>query len=286
MTVTTFDPEQYKQAQRQDWGAVAAGWRQWWKTIEQGAQPVSDRLVDLAEIQAGQRVLDVATGIGEPAITAAVRVGLNGHVVATDHAPEMLAIAKERAAELRLKNIEFREMDAEQLDLPEHSFKAVLCRWGLMFLPNLQASLINLRRLLVPGGRLAAAVWGPPAKVPLIALAMNTVRQQLEASPPPPGTLGPFSLADVTQLEQALRNAGFSDIHNVRMTGTLEFSSSEEYTKFHQAVSAPIKAMLANLPAQRQEQVWRAVTDAALSHADVRGKVRLENEVICVAARA
>lgn len=285
MSAQPFDPVQYKAVQRRDWGSVATGWRQWWKTMEQGAQPVSDRLVELGGIQPGQRVLDLATGIGEPAVTAARIVTPTGRVVATDQAPQMLAIGQERAAELGLQNIEFHEMDAEALDLPPSSFDAVLCRWGLMFLPNLATALEQMYRLLASGGRLAAAVWSTPPNVPLISIAMGTVRQLLQAPPPPSGVPGPFSLADATVLEQALARAGFSQIHSERLTVTFEWASAEDYTRFQQAIAAPITAMLADQPAERQASVWGAVTDAARQHATAGGAVRLANEVICVAAR-
>jgi ubiquinone/menaquinone biosynthesis C-methylase UbiE len=122
--------------------------------------------MELADIQPGQRVLDVATGGGEPAVTAAHRVGSSGHVIATDLSPQMVALGRERVAELELHNIDFREMDAEAPDLPEQSFDVILSRFGLMFLPNLQVALQRLHQLLVPDGRLVAAVWGPPQKVP------------------------------------------------------------------------------------------------------------------------
>lgn len=123
-------------------------------------QAGSDLLVELARIGPGHTVLDVATGIGEPAVTAAYKVGPTGTVIATDQATLMLAVARERVAALGLTNVEFREIDAEALDFQEPRFDAVLSRWGLMFLPNLTGALANMRRLLKPGGRLARAVWG------------------------------------------------------------------------------------------------------------------------------
>lgn len=285
MTAAPFDPVQYKASQRQDWSSVAAGWRQWWKTLERGAQAVSDRLVELAEVRPGQRVLDIATGIGEPAVTAAHRVGPQGRVVALDQAPQMLAIARERAAELGLSNIEFHEADAEALSLPADSFEAILCRWGLMFLPNLPAALGKMRALLAPTGRVAAAVWGPPPTVPMISLAMGTVRQLLQAPPPPPGVPGPFSLADPTLLERALATAGFSRIRTERMAVTFEWASAADYARFHQAVSAPIQALLAGVPTEQRDTIWQAVTDAARQYAGADGAVRMTNDVICVAAR-
>ena len=78
-----LDPNQLKESQRQSWNSVSEGWQIWWKTFENGAYNISNRLVELANIKPGDKVLDIATGIGEPAITAAKRVGSNGHVLAT-----------------------------------------------------------------------------------------------------------------------------------------------------------------------------------------------------------
>src|SRR4029434_7328400 len=103
------------------------------------------------------------------------RVGPSGFVVATDWPPVLLALAREEAIRLELRHVEFREMDAEELDLPPHASDAALCRWALMLLPNLIRALTRLRGLLVPGGRFAAAVWGSPEKgavpsVPMIGI--------------------------------------------------------------------------------------------------------------------
>jgi ubiquinone/menaquinone biosynthesis C-methylase UbiE len=111
--------DDFKSQQRQMWDNAAAGWQNWWETIERGAQKVSDKLVELAEIKPGDKVLDIATGIGEPAVTAAKRVKPNGKVIAIDISPQMLAIAKTRASSLGLDNLmEFRESDGEKIDLP------------------------------------------------------------------------------------------------------------------------------------------------------------------------
>ena len=285
MSTQSFDADRYKAGQRQQWSNAAAGWKKWWPTFEQGAQHLSDRLVELANIQPGQRVLDVATGIGEPAVTAARRVGPTGHVTATDQAPQMLAIAQARAAELGLQHIEFLEMDAEALDLPESSFDAILCRWGLMFLPNLALALNRIWQLLTPGGRLAAAVWDVPEKVPNISLAMGVARQMLRAPPPPAETPGPFSLADSTALELALTQAGFSDVHSEWLTLTFAFASAGEYVRRSQEVAAPLIAMLPDRPTERQAEVWRAIEEAANQYAKADGSISMPNETICIVGR-
>ena len=288
MTTRQFDPDQYKADQRQDWDAVAVGWRKWWDTFERGAQHVSDRLMELAEVAPGQRVLDVATGIGEPACTAARLVGPAGHVVATDQAPQMLAIARDRSDALGLANMELREMDAEALALPENNFDAILCRWGLMFLPNLAAALSGMRRLLTPppppSGGGAAAVWSAPPKVPFISLPVGELQQLLEMTPPPEGTPNPFNLADVSALEQALSDAGFTDVRTEHVAVTMEWSSSEEYVAFLRDI-APVSSMLAPHPPQKQAQAWQAIQKAAQQYVSTDSAVRMPNETICVVGR-
>src|SRR5215217_1647997 len=134
---------------------VAEGWQKWWKTFEEDAQKVNERLVELAEIKQGDMVLDIATGIGEPAITAARKVGIQGHVLATDISSQMLNIAKQRAVSFGLQDIiEFKKIDAEKIDidlqppLQSLSYNAVLCRWGLMFVPNLISTLKSIYKVL------------------------------------------------------------------------------------------------------------------------------------------
>lgn len=137
MVSSAFDPTQFKANQRQSWDSVAQGWKIWWEPIERGAQKLSSRLVELVEIKQGQRVLDIATGIGEPAMTAAKVVGSSGQALATDISVQMLTITKERTATLVLQEIiRFKESDAENLDLPNSSFDAVLCRWGSTCSPS------------------------------------------------------------------------------------------------------------------------------------------------------
>jgi SAM-dependent methyltransferase len=269
------------------WDNVASGWQAWWPTFEHVAQKVSDKIVELAEIKPGDRVLDIATGIGEPATTAAKRVKPNGNVVATDLSPQMLAIAKTRARSLGLDSvIEFRESDAEALDFPNSTFNAILSRWGLMFLPNLPAALIRIRRLLTPDGRLSAAVWSTPSKVPLLDLAFSTVRKQINAPMPPPGTPGPFALADVDTLKRLFTEAGFKEIRIDTLQITFGFDSPDSYTRFHQQIAAPIQAMLSSHTEERKRRVWNSVTEAVWQYADSHGRINLDNEVICIVGKS
>jgi ubiquinone/menaquinone biosynthesis C-methylase UbiE len=300
------EDEEYKKRsqQHQSWDNVARGWQKWWKTFEKDAQKVNERLVELAEIKQGDRVIDIATGIGEPAITAAKKVGIEGYVLATDISPQMLAIAKERTVSLGLQNIvEFKEVDAEKiLDLqqqqPLSPFAAVLCRWGLMFFPNLASTLTNIYKLLSSGGRIAAAVWSEPTKVPKLYTAIDIVTQKLGISSTTAYAhyteiLSPFSLANINIVNNALVEAGFKDIHTEYLNITFEFLSAEDYTDFAKQIIAPIHNLLANETEKTKEEIWKAVTEEVARRYYIDdddnnrtgSAVRMDNECIIIVGR-
>jgi enediyne biosynthesis protein CalE5 len=285
MTTPTFDPDHYKAQQRKGWSDAASGWRQWWQTVEAGLGPLSERLVELAEVEPGDRVLDIATGIGEPAVTAARCVGPEGRVLATDIAPRMLEIGRERAVELGLDNVEFREADAEALELHGERFEAILCRNGLQFLADPGAALERIRAALVADGWLAAAVWARSEQTPFVTLAVTTVMRELKLPPPAPGTPGPLSLGDEDILEGRLREAGFADVRGERMTVDVEFASATAYAQFMRAVSAPLNKLLADEPRERQEEMWSAIARAAEAHAAADDSVSLPGELILAVGR-
>ncbi|MGH9986762.1 MAG: class I SAM-dependent methyltransferase, partial [Nitrososphaeraceae archaeon] len=255
---------------------------------EAAAEKVSRRLIELAEIKSDSKVLDIATGIGEPAITAAKEVGSgNGHVLATDISPQMLSIARQRAASLGLQDvIDFKEGDVETIDLPTSTFNSVLCRYGLMFLPDLKTGLSNIHRSLVPGGRLAAAVWASPDKVPFIAVALNTVLKETNSPQPPPGIPGPFSLSDENNLKDSFIKSRFTDIVIDKINVVFNFDSAEDYTSFVHGTAAPVRAMLANETPERREEILKAVSKSVKKYADNgTGIVKLSNEAICIVGR-
>ena len=282
MSTQQFDPTKYKAAQRQEWDTVAAGWRKWWQTLETGAQHVSGRIVELAGLRSGQRALDIATGIGEPAVTAARAVGPSGHVVAIDTSPAMLDIARERAESLGLGNVEFQEADAEALDFPESSFDSVLCRWGLMFLPDLGGALARVRRALAPGGKFVTTVGAEAPRVPMASLAIGVLRQMVEVPSPPPGAPTLFALGEPGKLEKAIQEAGFKDVRGEELTVTVELPSGEAYVEFIQDIAAPIRALITQEAGDREGEVWRAVAAAAAKFAGPDGAVKMPNVTLCV----
>ena len=281
----TNDSKQYKEELRHGYDNAAPGWHKWWKTIETATEVVSKRLVELAEIKPGSRVLDIATGIGEPALTAAKQVGKTGDILAIDISPQMISFAKQRAISLGLQDlVEFKEGDAETIDLPSSTFDAALCRWGLMFLPNPKAGLSNIYRSLLKGGHFAAAVWASPEKVPFISVPMNIVLK--ETNSPPPRTPGPFSMSDQNNLKKFYEESGF--IHPVTEIKKVlfDFNSSDGFTAFTIDHGGPaLQKVLAGETNERRQQIVKAISKGSEKYADSTGKVRFENEAILIVGR-
>lgn len=281
----TIDSKQYKEELRHGYDNAAPGWQKWWKTIQTATEEVSKRLVELAEIKPGSRVLDIATGIGEPALTAAKQVGKTGEILAIDISPQMLSFARERAIFLGLQDVVvFKEGDAETIDLPSSIFDAALCRWGLMFLPNPKAGLSNIYRSLVKGGHLAAAVWASPEKVPFISVPMNIVLK--ETNSPPPRTPGPFSMSDQNKLKKFYEESGF--IHTVveRVNVVCDFDTSDDFTTFTIDHGGPaLQKALAGESNERRQQIVKAISKGSEKYADSTGKIRFENEAILIVGR-
>ncbi len=284
MTEQNPDRLKMKHEQKLAWDDSAEGWKRWWPTFERAAQRVNDRLVELSSARAGQRILDIATGSGEPALTAARAVGPSGRVVAVDMSPGMLKIASERIASAGLTNVELVESDAESLLLDGHSFDAALCRWGFMFMPDLDGLLHKLHRALIPGGRIATAVWSTGDKVPICSLARDAIRQ-ITGITPPPNAPDPLKLADTSILERALVAAGFCDVSIERLAVTFEFASADEFADFRGAIGGT-RATLAARSDEVRRQLREAIVTSAHAHAASDGVVRLRNETICFAARS
>jgi ubiquinone/menaquinone biosynthesis C-methylase UbiE len=281
MTNETIDPREFKSTQREAWGAVAEGWRKWWRVFEAGAQTLNDRIVALAGVKPGHRVLDVAAGIGEPALTAARAVGPEGSVLATDLAPEMMEVARERASADGVANVEFREMDAEKLDLAPQSFDAAVSRWGLMLMMDPLAACRGVRAALKPGARFAAAVWGAPERVPFLAIPHVVAARVLAVPAPPPGTPGAFAMADEGRLAGVLSESGFREVRSETVSVTFDFESPGEYASFLSELSGSLRKSLMEQPEAVQARVWREVEASAREHRGAGGRLRFVNEVRC-----
>jgi enediyne biosynthesis protein CalE5 len=286
MESKTPNPVEFRDGQRQQWNSAATGWRKWSELIDGAASGISERLIELASVEPGSRVLDVAAGYGEPSLTAARRVGGEGRVVATDISTEMIAFGRERAIAAGLDNIEFVESDAASLDFPEASFDAALSRWGIIFEPDGEAAAARVRSFLKPGARMAISSWGPPERVPFLAIPMRTAMQRLQVAPPPPGTPGPLSRPTPEALGGLLEAGGFSDVEVEEAQVSFEWQTPEEFTSFIKEIAPPITALIAPHPQEVQEETWAAITEAIREAAGDSGAVRFSNLVLLASGGA
>ena len=264
--MTQVDSNAIKQQQKEEWGRAAEGWKKQDATIRERSQPVTRRLLELAGIAPGKRVLDIACGTGEPAIPAAQAVGETGSVLATDQAPQMLEVARGKAQAAGVSNIEFRLVDGEELDVPAESFDAVTCRWGIMFMPEPVRCLQQARRALKSGGRISVATWGPPQENVWVSLPMGILRKYYNGPPLPdptaPGAV--FSFADEGRLKGALEEAGFRDVQVQRMEIPMAvFDTAQAWWDYQLDVAGPLTTLFRGLSPEDQRAATREVLEAA-----------------------
>jgi ubiquinone/menaquinone biosynthesis C-methylase UbiE len=272
--------------QRQVWDETARDFSNAAAITAPASEFISRRLIALAHVASGQRVLDVATGAGDPALTAAQVVGPTGEVVGIDHAPQMLEAARKRAAAAGLTNVTFVEGNAQTLDLPTQGFDAVLSRWGLMFFLPLVPALEGFRRVLRPGGYLAAAVWGAPQEVPIISASCAAIFGQLGRPLPPPDAPGPFNLADSDKLAQKLVDAVVHDAQTESLTMSVTFPSSDVFVRFQRATNMLVTTVIEQQPEDQQAALWQTVAQTGARMASPDGSITLHNRCVCVSGQA
>jgi SAM-dependent methyltransferase len=262
MTSTNFDPVAYKHSTRDQWQAAAAAWRRWQPVIDGWLREGTDLMLDLAELQAGARVLDVAAGAGGQSFAAAQRVGPKGEVLATDIAENLVRYLEQDAAAAGLTQVRAAVMDGEDLRVPPGRFDAVICRLGLIYLPDRKAALSGMREALRPGGRLGAIVYSTPEANRFFSVPVSIIRRAAQLPPPLPGQPGPFSLGTPDVLRHELEAAGFVDVDVRALQAPLQLASAAECVRFERESFGALHQMLAGLGADAQAAVWQEITDA------------------------
>jgi SAM-dependent methyltransferase len=257
--MTTFDPIKYKETTRQQWQDAAEAWHRWSPAIEAWLGPATRRMLDLAGVRPGDRVLDVAAGAGEPTCTIAERVGPRGHVLATDISSRILEHAAAEAARRGLSQVATRVLDGENLDLPEASFDVAVSRVGLIYFPDQQRALSGMIRALKPGGRVAAIVYSTPDKNGFFSQPVSVIRRRANLGPPLPGQPGPFSLGAPGAVEGAFRQAGLKDIVVEAVSSPVRLPSAAECLRFEQESFGALHQMLSGLEEPARKDAWQEV---------------------------
>lgn len=246
--------------------------------------PLSERMLDLAGIGPGSRVLDLATGTGEPALRAARRAAPDGLVVGLELDDEVLGIAREKARRSGVSNLELRTADATVAhEVPSRHFHAVTVRWGLMYMSAPVAALVNSHHALLPTGVLVAALWAEPERVPYYTLP----RRLLERHGARPGIdadlPGPFRYATLERITHDFAQAGFSLDHIEEMEATV-FETESDAELFDWVRALGLTRWLNGLP-ERDQRAWEQDLVGELRRMSASALLRLGGVTRIVRAR-
>ena len=250
INTATADPmDGFREVMRAMWSGVAPSWDAYADDVEDRGRGVSAAMLAATRTGPGLDVLELACGAGGLGIETARRVGPTGTVLVTDVADAMVAIAARRVDEAGLANVRTAAMGIEAIDAPDASFDVVLCREGLMFAIDPSRAAAEIRRVLRPGGRVAVAVWGPPADNPWLGVVLESASAVLGEPIPPPGLPGPFALSDRDALVDRLGAAGLADVIATGVDAPLRCDSFDDWWARCVALAGPLAQRLAALPA-------------------------------------
>lgn len=257
-----MEEDRIRDQQRATWDRFSAGWKKWDELILGWLEKVGTAMLDGARLRADSCVLDIASGTGEPALTAAARCP-RGKVVMTDLAEQMLAVAAENAARRGLRNVETRQCDAGALPFPDETFDAVLARFGFMFFPDVLGAARELARVSKPGARVCAAVWDAPEKNAWATTITGAIGRFVDLPAPPPGSPGLFRCAAPGYMAGVFRDAGLKNVTEQAVSIPLHLADPEQYFSFMSEIAAPVVAGMAKADEAARARIKEAVLELA-----------------------
>ena len=268
--------EDIRQQSRARWMATAKGWGVRADQLRRATMPVATWMVDALRPQPGDTLLELAAGPGDTGFLAAELIEPGGTLICSDFVPEMLSVAQERAEALGLRNVRFKQIDAEtSIDVEAASIDGVLCRWGYMLMADPATALTQTRRVLRPGGRLALAAWTGPDDNLWSAIPMRElVRRGLEERPDPDAP-GQFAWADQGVIAERLQEAGFVDFELAAVDFTVSYASLEDWWASTQDLSMRFADATASLDEATKAEIRAALGEAAGPFTDGDGAIAI-----------
>ena len=249
-----------------DWACVAAGWRRWEPHILAMTWPMTHRLIAGLGLKSGDRVLDVGCGTGDTTLALALTVKSAGKVVAIDPVEEMIRTARSRTAALDLSGIDFRVTAIEEATFDSACFASVCARWSLIFCEDMVAQLRRIREWLVPGGRIALAAWTPQCETPGFEAINRALNRHVALPPLDADKPGRIHLSEPGQLETALEDAGFTEIHVEPVPLSIVTRDGEEFWDMMCAMGGALSRVLDGLTEAQRQSVRTEVITAVEVH--------------------
>jgi ubiquinone/menaquinone biosynthesis C-methylase UbiE len=246
---------------REKWGLteIADRWSAGQALRQQTLGAATQMMLEVAGVQPGSRVLDVAAGTGEQTLVAARIVGPTGCVIATDISASMLDAVGRAARNEGLTNIETRVMNAENLTLDADSVDAVISRIALMLFPNPAKALTEMRRVVKPGGRVAVIVFSAIEKNPYHEIPFGIVRRLGKIPPPAPGEPWMFALGDPRALEDLYKKAGFLNVSVRALPIQRRFPSAADAIRTMKNSAVDLRELMSRLSAADRELAWTEI---------------------------
>jgi ubiquinone/menaquinone biosynthesis C-methylase UbiE len=262
---------------------AAEVWRQGAARRAETLALATERMLRAAQLAPGMRVLDIAAGTGDQSVLAARLVGTAGSVLATDISATMLQAAEEAAREAGLSNITTQVADASTIELPQGHFDAAICRFGLMFVPDLHQALTRIQRALKPGAKFATLVWSTEARNPWMGLQVHLLREMGRMpTSPPPSIVRALSLSEPGKVDGALRTAGFHEVQVTRIETPRRFGSIEETMQAMRSASPAQGELTRELNDAERERYATELESRLRAYSDPDGSVSIPGEAILV----
>jgi SAM-dependent methyltransferase len=284
--MSTGDADAVREEMRARWEVAATGWEKRADEVRALGMPVSAWMIDHLALQPGERVLELAAGPGDTGFLAAELIEPGGTLISSDATEAMLEIARGRARQMGIDNVEFKQLQLEWIDLETASVDAILCRWGVMLILDPAAAATEMRRVVRPGGRVALAVWDDARENPWATIPGRALVELGHSEPPDPDAPGMFSLAAPGALSGLLEGAGFVDVVLDAVDISREYTGLADYIAEVVDLSGIFSGIFKDLDERQQDEVRGLIAELAAPFTATDGSIRLPGRSLVAAANA